>query len=109
MGTFNVRITPDTLRSIDSATLSGSYQAVGTALTNPARIIKFTNNSTSFTTISWDGVNDHEVLPAGSFTLLDVSANKEVQNYCEIAVGTTFYVKGSAGVGSVYVSVYYAF
>lgn len=104
----SVTIFPEVLRSIDSATFTGSYQAVGAALANPARIIKFTNNSGVLVTLSWDGVNDHDVLPAGSFLLLDVSANKQISQIFSIAVGVRFYVKGSASTGSVYISSYYA-
>lgn len=98
---------PDTLRSIDSATFTGSYQAVGTALTKGARIIKFTNNSTVGVTLSWDGINDADYIPLNSFLLLDVSGARENSQFMEIQSGTQFFVKGSAGTGSVYISVYY--
>lgn len=107
MGALSTKILPDTLRSIDSATFTGSYQAVGTALTKPTRIVKFTNNSTVAVTISWDGTNDHEFLPAGSFLLIDVSSDKETSGIFEIGANTQFLVKGSAGTGSVYISTYY--
>ncbi len=101
------RLYPNGLKSIDSATFTGSYQAVGTALTHSVRIIKFTNNSNVLVTLSWDGVNDHEALPAGSFLLLDVSANREMSQFFEIANGTQFYAKGSAGTGLLYISSYF--
>lgn len=101
-------ITPDTIRSIDSATFTGSYQTVGTTMAHPVRIIKFTNNSTVFATISWDGTHDHDVLPAGSFLLLDVTGNEQNTNGFFIPVGTQFYVKGAAGTGLFYISTYYA-
>lgn len=108
MGALNIRFLPDTIRSIDSATFTGSYQAVGSVLTFPTRVVKFTNNSTVLVTISWDGTSDHEVLPAGSFMLIDVSANHEaVENRCDIAAKTQFYVKASAGTGLLYISTYY--
>lgn len=101
-------IYPDVLRSIDSATLTGSYQQVGANLTNPARIIKFTNLSTVTVTISWDGINDHEILPTGGFVLLDISTNKETSQILEISANTPFFVKGSAGTGLIYISNYFA-
>lgn len=106
-GPLATKILPDAIRSIDSATFTGSYQAVGTKLTNPTRIIKFTNNSTVLVTVSWDGTNDHEILPAGSFVLLDVSSDRETSNIFEIGANTQFYVKGAAGTGLVYISTYY--
>lgn len=98
---------PNPLKSINSATFTGSYQALGTSLENSCRIVKFTNTSNVSVTVSWDGVNDHEILPASSFLLLDVSANREKADICEIPKGTQFLVKGSAGVGLVYVSSYF--
>ena len=63
------------LRSIDSATFTGSYQALGTPLAHPASIVKLVNNSTVLVTVSVDGVNDHDVAPASSFWLYDVTSD----------------------------------
>jgi len=98
---------PDVLRSINSATFTGSYQQVGTALTYPTRILKIYNGANVAITISWDGINDHEYLPASGFVLLDISTNKQSNFQCQIPAGTSIFVKGSAGTGSVYVSTYY--
>jgi hypothetical protein len=103
--TTEVVMIPDTIRSIDSATFSGAYQAIGGPLTRPIRIFKFVNNSNALVTISWDGVNAHDILPAGSFFLYDITANHSNVEGTQgqyVRVGTQFYVKGAAGVGSVY-------
>lgn len=107
MPALSTVILPDPLRSINSASFTGSYQAVGTPLTNGARIIKFNNLSNVTATLSWDGVNDHEILPTNSFVLLDISAARENAQFFEVQSGTQFYVKGSAGTGLFYISVYY--
>jgi len=108
MSIFGVRIKPETLRSIDSATFTGSYQNLGTALTQPAALVKIVNNSTSLITISWDGINDHDVAPANSFALYDIETNSGVaERGLSVPVGTLFRVKGSAGTGSVYLVVLY--
>ena len=107
MGSLSTVILPDTLRSIDSSTFTGSYQAVGTPLTNGARIIKFTNLSGAIVTLSWDGVNAHEVLPANSFVLIDISAARENAQFLEVQQGTQFYVKASSSTGLFYISCYY--
>lgn len=101
------RLYPEVLRSINSATFTGSFQAVGTPLTHSIRIIKFTNNSSVLVTVSWDGVNAHEALPAGSFLLIDVAANREMSQSFEIANGTQFYASGTASTGLFYISAYF--
>jgi len=100
-------LVPDLLRSIDSSTFTGSYQAVGTALSFPTRIIKIYNGSSVGITISWDGINDHEYLPSTGFVLLDVATNKESNFQCQISANTQIFVKGSSGTGLVYLSTYY--
>lgn len=107
MAALSTVLLPDPIRSIDSATFTGNYQAVGTPLANGGRIVKFTNLANVTATLSWDGVNDVEVLPANSFVLIDVSASRENSQYIEIRKGTQFYVKGSSGSGSFFISVYY--
>lgn len=109
MTQLSTRIFPNTLLTFDTATLTGSYQFIG-SLPESTRIIKFKNSSSVPVTISWNGVNDHDVLAAGEFTLLDISSNREVaSNVLEIPKGQGFFIKGSAGIGLVYISSYYAY
>jgi len=99
----------EALRSIDSSTFSGSYQNLGSVLANPSRMLKITNNSTVDVTVSFDGgTTDHEYVPAGSFLLLDLCANKVWDGQFVFKSGIQIQVKGSAGTGSVYLSTYYA-
>lgn len=96
------------LRSIDSATLSGSYQAIGTPLIHPASIVKLVNNSTVLVTISVDGLVDHDVAPGTSFWLYDETANRPSSTDAIFAPeGRQYYVKGSAGTGLIYLVVQY--
>lgn len=99
----------DTLRSIDSATFTGSYQALGTPLLHPGTIVKLVNNSNVLVTISTNGINDHDIAPAGSFFLYDETANTPSNGDDAIFVpqGTQFFVKGAAGAGLVYLVVQY--
>lgn len=102
------RLTYEALRSIDSTTFTGSYQALGTALNNAASIVKIVNNSDVLVTVSIDGTNDHDILPSSSFFLYDVTANSSRQSdSIFIEKGRQYYVKGSAGTGSVYLVVQY--
>lgn len=108
MSALSCRIWPETLRMIDSATFTGSYQAVGSALSNSIRLIKIYNDASVPITVSWDGINDMDYVPTKGFVLYDVSTNRETSNVLEIAANTRFYVKGSAGTGSVYITALYA-
>lgn len=93
------RLRWENLRSINSATLTGGYDALGTPLENPGSILKLVNNSNVTVTVSVDSVNDIDVCPAGSFFLYD--------EFNDLPAGTQFYIKGSAGVGLIYLAVQY--
>ena len=96
---YTTRINWEPLRSIDSATLAGSYAAVGTPLAHAGFIVKMVNNSSVLVTVSINGTSDVDVLPANSFWLYDEDKTK---NYEGLPAGTQFYVKGSAGTGLIY-------
>ncbi len=104
---FSQRLTWETLRSIDSATLTGSYQNVGSPLANPSYICKLVNNSTVLVTISIDGVNDVDVAPASSFWLYDEGKSGLSSSSPALPAGTQIMVKGSAGTGSIYLVTQY--
>lgn len=96
---YTQRISWEPLRSIDSSTLTGSYQALGTPLAHPSYVLKLVNNSSVLVTISIDGATDIDVAPASSYWLYDegkTSAHESVPQ------GTQVYVKGSAGTGLIY-------
>lgn len=105
--TTEVIMLPEELRTIDSATFTGAYQALGAPTTKPIRIFKFVNNSNTLVTVSWDGVAAHDILPASSFFLYDITTNHSNVQGSQgqyVRTGTQFYVKGAAGVGSVYLA-----
>ncbi len=106
---YTNRIGYETIRSIDSSTFSGSYQALGTALLHSACIVKIVNNSNQLVTISIDGINDHDILPANSFFLYDYTSNTPpgAVNGEFARQGRQYLVKGSAGTGLVYLVVQY--
>lgn len=96
------RITWEIRRSIDSATFTGSYQAVGGPLLYPSYICKLVNASTVLVDISIDGVNDYDVAPAGSFWLYDEGKVGLSSGLPSLPAGTQIYVKAAAGTGLVY-------
>lgn len=103
MGSYTNRIAWETLRSINAATLTGSYQTVGTALAHPSYILKMVNDSNVAVTVSIDGTNAIDVLPAGSFWLYDEGKVGINSQFPAMPKGTQIYVSGAAGVGTIYV------
>jgi hypothetical protein len=101
-------VTIDTLRSLAFGSISGTYAAVGTALTFPARLICFTNNTDGDMFFSEDGVNNNLFIAAGSFKLFDLNTNRVHQQQLWVfAIGTQFYVKQSTSPskGAVYIEI----
>lgn len=96
---FSNRLRWETLRSIDSAALTGGYDLIGTPLENPSFILKMVNNSDVLVTVSIDGSTDIDVCPASSFFLYDEMS--------DFPAGTQFYVKGTAGTGLIYLATQY--
>lgn len=99
MGTFTQRLRWEELRTLNSATLTGGYDALGTPLENSAFICKMVNNSNVTVTVSIDGSTDIDVCPATSFWLYD--------EFNDLPAGTQFYVSGTAGTGNIYLVVQY--
>ncbi len=104
----------DTLRSIAFGSISGTYAAVGTALTVNPRIMCITNKTAGDMIFSVDSTNSSGNLfvPAGTFKLFDLTANliPGKDDSFVIAEGTQFYVKQvTAPVsGAVYIEFIYA-
>lgn len=105
------KLLPQALQSVAFGSITTSYTTLGT-LTHPARLVKIVNNTTGLILISWNGdaTTDNDVLPANSFVLYDVTANKVKDDGCFISLGTVFSLKYSGTAptsGSVYlVSLY---
>lgn len=99
---YSTRLEWEVLRTIDSATFTGAYQALGTPLLHPSYKCKLVNNSTSLITISNDGINDKDVAPGGSFWLYDEGTVSQSGSFPALPAGTQIYVKGAAGTGLVY-------
>ena len=103
-----VRLYPEPLRTLAFGSISGTYAAIGSALLNPSRILYIVNTTDVLLTFSFDGVNDHFVIPSQSYILLDVTANTSIQgSFINIAQGQKIYVQGSPSSGSVYLSTFF--
>lgn len=111
MSQTSIRLLPEALRSITGVALTSSYQAIGTPLANPSRILWIQNLTDVQVLISLNGTTDHMILAVNGFVIIDITANKSnIGGGTYIAQGTTVYAKEvtNATTGSVYVSTFYA-
>jgi hypothetical protein len=117
-----IRARFEALRSLDGTTpISNAYLAIGTPLTQPARIIKISNETDINILITTDdpdltpGVvrKDMDFIPANGFILYDLGTNRaSMGSTLQFAAGTQFYVKRAGAAdstsGFVYLTVIYA-
>lgn len=106
---YRSRFLPETMRTIDSSTITGSFQVLGSPLEFASRMLIFVNDSTEKVFISWDGVNSHLPLVAGATVVLDMTSNAVANAPLSTSALTQFYVKGTASAGSVDIATFYAY
>ena len=105
---YGTRATFDAVREVAFGSIGAAYAAVGTALTDHARIIRLVNQTDAQVYISTDGSTDHIRMAANSFFILDFSANKVRDDGLFLPVGTIFYAKRQSGAptsGSLWIEV----
>lgn len=100
-------IVPLKMQSIDvSGIAAGAFSAMGDPLEGALAFIRITNSSNVAVFISYNGLVDHEYIPAGGkmehYFMVDL-----IPNVALLRKGKVIYVRGNAGVGSVYLSGYY--
>lgn len=112
MANLAVRAKFEPIRSVAFDAVSGNFLAVGSALTNPARIVILYNMIDVPMFFSIDGVDNHIVLDTNGSFVFDITSNKAVAGGLFLAEGTTIYTRqvdvlDTPTEGSVYVSVCY--
>lgn len=108
---YGIRAQFDAVREVAFGGISGTYAAIGTALTDHARIIRIANSTNAEIYVSLDGTTNNFRLAINSFALFDFSTNKIRDDGLFVAVGTQFYVKQVSGAptsGSVWVESIFA-
>lgn len=100
------------LRSLAFGDISGIYAAVGTPFANPVRILKVTNLTDANLLVSFNGIDNKDIVAANGFYLYDYASDRaDMAGTLEQQAGTRIYVKqesDAATSGSVYVTVIYA-
>ena len=97
------------LTHIDSATMTGAYLPINPlGFPFPISIIRILNESNTAVTLSYDGVTDHDFIPAATNTQIVLQTNAQPSSYSAVMpIGTIVYVKSAAGVGLIYIAGYY--
>ena len=106
-----LRLLPEPIRSVAFGSVSGTYTGIGTAITNPARVLYLVSTLDIHTMISFNGIDDHMVLLANGYIMLDVSSNQSFNQGLYVSMGQRLYVKQIGGAaatsGNVYLTVMY--
>lgn len=107
------KIAFENLRSLAAGSITNSYVGIGASFANPVRMLKVTNLSDSDLIISFDGINDQDVIAGSSAWIYDFCSNMSTQSgNLEFSVGKRVYVKYISGAPTngkgVYVTVIYA-
>lgn len=88
----------DVLRTKGHAAITGSYTTLGAVLAFNWRLFKIVNNTDGDMFFSLNGTDDNLFVPAGSFTLYDLSTNAQnVQDTdgLVMALKSQFYIRYS--------------
>lgn len=105
-----IRLVPQTLRSRAAGTfIPDTYMGIGTPFDHPVQILKITNLTDAGVIISFNGIDDHEILLTNAFILIDTSMDYLPMEPASFAQMQRVYVKSHfvpLG-GAVYVTSFY--
>lgn len=106
---LSIAIASSPVQSIAFGSISGTYAGIGSALSQPARMVLLQNFTDANLMISDDGIQDKFPLAAGSYIIFDFAANQVFNQGSFVPLGTRYYVKtiGAPGSGSVYLTYFY--
>lgn len=93
--------------SIDSATFTGSFQALNGTFVNFPSIVIIQNDSSVTVSLSQDGVHSALTLIAGARLVLDMQSDRGVADFFSFATGEQWFVMGSAGTGPFHIAYIY--
>lgn len=102
-------VKPLKLTNILSSALTALYTPIDNkGFAESPFFIRINNAGSTAITVSYNGIDDHEFIPANSIFELPSQTNS--QPGAQIALfpkRTVVYVKGTAGIGNIYLSGYY--
>lgn len=102
----------DTMRSLGFASIGAGFMGVGSAFAYPIKLLKIVNLTNANLIVSYDGVNNQDIVTANGGCIYDVAANKaDPAGTFQLSVGDRVYVMEETSAptsGNVYVVVVYA-
>lgn len=109
MSNVSQRVGFDTERARAATTFTGSYLAIGSALTQNPVVILFDNQTDVAVPLSFNQTSTWMTLAPGEAYLLDLRANHGMASNYSMDIGTQFYTNASVGTtGSMRISNIYA-
>lgn len=100
------KIDPVKMQTFNCASLTASFQVVfAGGFSTDLAVFKMYNSGTTDVTLSYNGVDDQDMIPSGGSFILDIQANKEGER-CAWPKGREVFVKGTAAAGTIYVTGY---
>jgi len=85
----------DALRQVAYTAVTGSYTVLGSVFAHAMRILKLVNNTDADMFFSFDGATNNDFIPAGGFSLYDLTTNGIGQEFV-FQIGTQVYLKYSS-------------
>lgn len=97
------------MQDFDVAGLAAGFAPVDVnGIESNLLVLSILNNSNTPVIVSYDGVTDHDIIVAGERVVYNLQSNSEPNNWVyQLKYGTVFYVRGAAGIGSIYFSGWY--
>lgn len=89
----SIVVAVDELRSLGFASVGASYLPLGIPFDHPMRILKIINTTNTDMIISFDGITNNDYVPAGGFSLYDLTTNETESAGWFFRIGTQVYVK----------------
>ena len=91
MGSNIVRF--DAVRSISGASITNSYQKLGSTFGHAMRVLHFINDTNGTFMISFDGTTDNVPILAEAFSLYDLTSDEDFNEAFRYEVGTQLWIK----------------
>lgn len=101
------RFRAEDLKSIAFGSIGASYAAIGSAYEYPISKFYISNLTDALLVFSFNGSDDHFILPSEGFLVLDITMDPGSPDY--LKKGDSIYVKrvGTPTTGSVYLTTFY--